>query len=189
MTGRSGPWSSGCQLRWSVRAREGHRYSPADERIGGDVSFAEAIKTCFQKYAEFRGRASRPEFWWFVLFYYLVIFVPIVPLIAIASSSKHDQPTFEQAGNAAAVVFGIVIAVAVLALIVPYIAVGTRRLHDRGMSGSWWLLSLVPFGSIVLIVFFAYEGDKGPNQYGPPPLVQAAPAPPPGLPPPPPPPP
>ena len=37
-------------------------------RMGGEVlSFTEAIKTCFQKYAEFRGRASRPEFWWFVL--------------------------------------------------------------------------------------------------------------------------
>jgi hypothetical protein len=52
---------------------------------GGALSFSEAIRTCFQKYAEFRGRASRPEFWWFALLYYLVIFAPIVPLIAIGS--------------------------------------------------------------------------------------------------------
>ena len=52
---------------------------------GGALSFFEAIKTCFQKFAEFRGRASRPEFWWFALLYYIVIFAPIVPLIAASS--------------------------------------------------------------------------------------------------------
>ena len=47
-------------------------------RLGGDgVSFAEAIKTCFQKYAEFRGRAARPEFWWFFLLYYILIVAPL----------------------------------------------------------------------------------------------------------------
>jgi len=41
------------------------------------VAFAEAIKTCFQKYAEFRGRAARPEFWWFFLPYYILIVAPL----------------------------------------------------------------------------------------------------------------
>ena len=45
---------------------------------GGALSFSEAIRTCFRKYTEFRGRASRPEFWWFALLYYLVIFAPVV---------------------------------------------------------------------------------------------------------------
>jgi uncharacterized membrane protein YhaH (DUF805 family) len=133
------------------------------------LSFSEAIKTCFLKYAEFRGRASRPEFWWFALLYYLVIFVPIVSLIAVDSVGRGDQPWDEADMNVAGVVFGIVIGVAVLALLIPYLAVGTRRLHDTGKPGWWWFITLVPFGSIILIVFWAIEGDKGSNQYGPPP--------------------
>ena len=75
-------------------------------RAGGEaLSFSEAIKTCFQKYAEFRGRASRPEFWWLAA-YYLVIFAPIVPLIAVVSVG--DQPWDEADLNVAGVVFGIV---------------------------------------------------------------------------------
>ena len=62
----------------------------------------------------------------------------------------------------AGVVFGIVIGVAVLALIIPYPPVGTRRLHDTGKPGWWWwwwFITLVPFGSIILIAFWASEGD------------------------------
>ena len=99
-------------------------------RVGGEgLSFSEAIKTCFQKYAEFRGRASRPEFWWFVLLYYLVILVPIVPLIAVGSIGRGDQPWDEADINVGGVVFGIVIGVAVLALIIPYLAAGAGARH------------------------------------------------------------
>jgi uncharacterized membrane protein YhaH (DUF805 family) len=132
-----------------------------------------------------RGRASRPEFWWFALLYYLVIFAPIVPLIAVSSVGRGDQPWDEAEMNVAGVVFGIVIGVAVLALIIPYLAVGTRRLHDTGKPGWWWFITLVPFGSIILIVFWAKRRGQGSNQYGPPPGAQAVqPAPPGSLPPP-----
>ena len=135
------------------------------------MSFAEAIKTCFKKYADFSGRASRPEFWWFVLFYYLVILLPVVPLIAIDAGSV-NHAAFEEPGSTAAVgVFGVLVGVALLGLLIPYLAAGVRRLHDTGKSGWWWLISLVPFGSIVLIVFFAIEGTPGWNQFGPPPGV------------------
>jgi uncharacterized membrane protein YhaH (DUF805 family) len=144
------------------------------------MSFAEAIKTCFQKYAEFRGRASRPEFWWFVLLYYIVIFAVGVPLV-------FGQPSFDWNGMTGAV-FGLLFGLASLALLLPYLAVGVRRLHDTGKSGAWWFIVLVPFGWVVLLVFFASEGDPGSNRYGPPPGVQATMASPPGtLPPPPPP--
>ena len=57
-----------------------------------------------------------------------------------------------------------------IALIVPSIAVGIRRLHDTGRSGWWLLIILVPLaGIIVLVVFLATEGEPGPNRYGPPP--------------------
>ena len=151
-------------------------------RLGGDgLSFAEALRTCFQKYAEFRGRASRPEFWWFVLLYYLVIFLFGMPFV-------FGQPSFDWDGATWAV-FGFSIGLASLALLLPYLAVGVRRLHDTGKSGAWWFVALVPFGWVVLLVFFASDGDPGWNRYGPAPGIQASLAPPPGtLPPPPPPP-
>ena len=168
-------WGGGVSRAYSIRVG------------GGALSFSEAIKTCFQKFAEFRGRASRPEFWWFALLYYIVIFAPIVPLIAVVSVG--DQPWDEADLGVAGVVFGIVFWGAALALTIPHLAVGTRRLHDTGKPAWWWFITLVPFGSIILIVFWASEGDKGSNQYGPPPGAQVVqPVPPGALPPPPPPP-
>ena len=55
-----------------------------------------------------------------------------------------------------------------LAILIPSLAVIVRRLHDIGKSGWFYFVSLIPFiGSIWLIILFATEGDKGPNQYGP----------------------
>jgi uncharacterized membrane protein YhaH (DUF805 family) len=145
------------------------------------MSFADAIKTCFQKYAEFRGRAPRPEFWWFALLYYVVILVLGMPFV-------FGQPSFGWDGTRWAV-FGVIIGLASLALLLPYLSVGVRRLHDTGKSGAWWFIVLVPFGWVVLLVFLASDGDPGWNRYGPRPGVQATLASPPGtLPPPPPPP-
>ena len=56
---------------------------------------------------------------------------------------------------------------AVLALFVPSLAVAVRRLHDQDKSGWWLLISFIPFGGIVLIVFYCLEGTPGPNQFGP----------------------
>ena len=54
-----------------------------------------------------------------------------------------------------------------LAMLIPTIAVGIRRLHDTNKTGWLLLVGLVPFvGGIILIVFFAIAGDEGPNQYG-----------------------
>jgi uncharacterized membrane protein YhaH (DUF805 family) len=148
------------------------------------LSLGEAIKTCFQKYADFRGRASRPEFWWFVLLYYILI-------LALAWPFVFGRPSFDESSEGTVwTLVGLLTGLAFLALLLPYLAVGVRRLHDTGKSGAWWFIGLVPFGWVVLLVFFASDGDLGWNRYGPPPGVQAASASPPGrLPPPPPPPP
>jgi uncharacterized membrane protein YhaH (DUF805 family) len=50
---------------------------------------------------------------------------------------------------------------------IPGLAVSIRRLHDTDRSGWWWWLSLVPFGSVVVLVFHALPGTAGPNQFGP----------------------
>jgi uncharacterized membrane protein YhaH (DUF805 family) len=94
-----------------------------------------------KKYAEFNGRAGREEFWMFVLINFIVsLILSIIRPLGL--------------------IYG-------LAVLVPSLAVGARRLHDTGRSGWFQLLVLIPLiGPIVLIVFAAQDGQPGDNQYG-----------------------
>ncbi len=103
------------------------------------MNFGQAISTCLSKYVTFSGRASRPEFWWFFLFQIL---------ISIAASWFGD----------------VVSSLVGLALLLPAIAVGTRRLHDIGRSGWWQLISLTVIGLFVLIYWWVQRSD-GANEY------------------------
>jgi uncharacterized membrane protein YhaH (DUF805 family) len=118
------------------------------------VNPLQAITSVYGHYFDFRGRAMRSEFWWFVLFYVVVSVV-----IAVLSSGMRDS------GFAAA--YGLFI----LFSIVPYLAVGARRLHDRNRSGWWQLLSLIPLAGLILLYWWALQGDPGPNRFGPPPTA------------------
>tara|TARA_B100001057_G_C22306287_1_gene740262 strand:+ start:165 stop:533 length:369 start_codon:yes stop_codon:yes gene_type:complete len=115
------------------------------------MNFQTSIKTCFQKFADFNGRASRSEYWYFILFAILGYFISI--FLAI-------QMTFF---FAIAIIFGLV-------LFVPALAVTARRLHDTGRSGWWQLTAYIPYvgiiASIILIVIFCTEGEKKKNKYG-----------------------
>ncbi|MDP1876644.1 MAG: DUF805 domain-containing protein [Actinomycetota bacterium] len=133
------------------------------------MGFVEAVRTCFQKYASFDGRATRSEFWWFYLFLTLVTLVVFMPgyvlmIVGAATTDRNDTP-------GAAFWLGIVLMIigglVILALYVPFLAVGCRRLHDRGQSGWLQLLLLVPCGNIVLLIFWVLEGTPGDNAYGP----------------------
>jgi uncharacterized membrane protein YhaH (DUF805 family) len=95
------------------------------------MTFQESIKVCFQKYADFNGSASRPEYWWFFLFLFI-------------------------AGLVLSFVNPIVNGIFSLATLIPSFAVGARRLHETNRSGWWQLLWLVPVvGWIVIIIFLA----------------------------------
>jgi uncharacterized membrane protein YhaH (DUF805 family) len=101
-----------------------------------------------KKYAQFDGRAARTEFWMFCLINAIIMIV----LQAAAS----------QVG-----ILSLIATLYSLAVLVPALAVGARRLHDTGRSGWWQLLSFVPIiGVIVLIVFWIQAGAPGENQYG-----------------------
>jgi uncharacterized membrane protein YhaH (DUF805 family) len=131
------------------------------------MSFGDAVRTCFSKYADFKGRANRPEYWWFFLSYIIVYIVAAIIGGALKASWLVWIP--------------------LLVYIIPLIAAAVRRLHDTGKSGWWYFISLIPLvGTIILIVFLATEGNPGPNQYGPPPGMASLPGT--GAPPPPPPP-
>jgi uncharacterized membrane protein YhaH (DUF805 family) len=112
-----------------------------------------------RQYADFEGRARRTEYWMFALFHVIIVIVLEVldNLLGLA---------FMQ-GTA-----GWLTLLYTLALLLPALGVSIRRLHDTGRSGWWVLIGLVPLvGAIVLIVFLATEGNRGPNAYGPDPKV------------------
>jgi uncharacterized membrane protein YhaH (DUF805 family) len=111
--------------------------------------FVNSVKTCLQKYADFNGRAARPEFWWFALF-------QIVVMIVLG------------------MVHQMLSSLASLALLVPALAVGARRLHDIGKSGWFQLLGLIPLiGWVILIYWAAQPGQPESNQFGAPPAAPA----------------
>jgi uncharacterized membrane protein YhaH (DUF805 family) len=123
------------------------------------MGFQDAIRTCFSKYATFSGRAPRSEFWWFFLFLLLGNILFSIIDGAIFGRTMGGQP------------ITILGAIFSLAVILPSIAVGVRRLHDKDMSGWWYLLVLIPIlGALVLLFFFVQKGTDGPNRFGPDPL-------------------
>ena len=98
-------------------------------------------------YVNFNGRASRSEYWWFALFAIIVSFIATALEIAAGVAFLN-------------IIFS-------LAIFLPYLGLGFRRLHDLGKSGWWLLISFIPIlGFIVLLVFFVMEGENHPNQYG-----------------------
>lgn len=133
------------------------------------MSFGQAVRSCLNKYATFDGRATRSEFWWFYLFMLIMSFVVLLPgyILMLAGAASSSNSNSVGALFWLGLVLLIVGSLATLALYIPFLAVGCRRLHDRGQSGWLQLLILVPCGNIVLLVFWVMEGTPGDNAYGP----------------------
>lgn len=107
-----------------------------------------------KKYATFSGRSQRSEYWYFFLFYLLIV-------LALGLLDSALGTFVEDEG------LGLLSGIFVLAMLIPSIAVGVRRLHDIGRSGWWMLISLVPIiGTIVLVVFAVRDSEPGTNAYG-----------------------
>ena len=100
-----------------------------------------AVKTCFQKYVEFSGRAARPEFWWFALFQVVVLAV-----LGIISQTVEG--------------------LAALALLLPGLAVGARRLHDIGKSAWFLLVGLIPIIGWLVLIYWFVQPSAASNEYG-----------------------
>ena len=107
------------------------------------MTFGKSISTCMGKYVDFKGRASRPEYWWFYLFTVLLSWGSLIV----------DNT-------------GIVSGIVNLALLLPSLAVAARRLHDTNRSGWWMLIAFTVIGLIPLIIWLASKGDDQANQYG-----------------------
>ena len=118
-----------------------------------------------KKYAVFSGRAGRAEFWWFFLINSLII-VGLIFLQITLSSVVGRSAVANLAISMLSVVYW-------LAILIPSLAVTVRRLHDSNLSGWWLLISFVPFGGIVLLVFYILASTPGANRFGPNPNASA----------------
>jgi uncharacterized membrane protein YhaH (DUF805 family) len=110
------------------------------------MDFKQAVITCFRKYADFSGRAGRSEFWWFVLFTVI-------------------------AGMVAGILGKWATVLVNLALLVPSVAVGTRRFHDVDKSGWFQLLWLIPVIGWAILIYFLALPSGPPNRHGPGPAL------------------
>jgi uncharacterized membrane protein YhaH (DUF805 family) len=119
------------------------------------MTFTEAVKDGFDHYVKFDGRASRPAYWWWFLFAVLVSaaanFIDYVILDTTALSG-----------------------LAGLALLLPNLSVGIRRLHDANHTGWWILIGFTGIGLIVLLIFYLQQSDPAENRFGPPPATSVA---------------
>ena len=104
------------------------------------MTFTESISTCFGKYADFNGRASRSEYWWFYLFFILT----------------------NVAGSLISETLG---ALVFLGLFLPCISVCTRRLHDTNSSGWMQLLFLIPLVNFYVLYLLIKEGEDEGNRF------------------------
>lgn len=109
------------------------------------TNFVDYVKT---QYTNFNGRVSRAQYWYFVLGYFIVA-LPLVIIDGILFGSQ---------------VLGLLLS---LALLVPSIGIGVRRLHDLGKPGWWYFMVLIPLvGTIALLVLFCMKGEDKENQFG-----------------------
>jgi len=108
----------------------------------------------FKKYAVFKGRATRREYWYFTLF----------NILAVGVFGLIDQlmGTFNfDAG------YGPLSAIYTLAMILPGLGVSIRRLHDTGRSGWWFMITIIPIIGLLVFLYFALlDSDPNPNEYG-----------------------
>ena len=111
------------------------------------VGFVDAIKLGFSNYFTFSGRSRRSEYWYWTLFGYLLFGVSILL-----------EGLFGGEGG--------IFLICLFVTLIPSLSIGVRRLHDTGKSGWWMLIGLIPFGGIVLLVFFVQDSEKLPNSHG-----------------------
>lgn len=133
-----------------------------------------------RKFATFEGRARRSEYWLFSLFLFLTgIPAGILLMIAGVGAAGASNADSGAAGAGAAglvVIVLLLLSVFYLAMLIPSLAVSVRRLHDSDKSGWLLLISLIPFGSFVVLIFTLMDGTPGPNRYGEDPKGRAGPS-------------
>ena len=121
---------------------------PAGEEPPVATEFAACVRQGFERFADFKGRSNRPEYWWFALALFLGSAVATILDNAILGGNGFLNGLYQ------------------IVVLIPAIAAGVRRLHDTGRTGWWMLLAFIPIlGTIILIYFFIQPG-QGDNAWG-----------------------
>lgn len=149
------------------------------------MGFTESIRTCLrEKFITFSGRASRSEYWYFVLFYFLVFVGSMLAMFMVGSLDAFMDGDVSSMFSGFSAIIPIALVLFGLGIIIPGIAVLVRRFHDVGLSGWWYLasilVSVIPvigeaaggIASIAVFVITLLKGTTGANKYGPDPLVE-----------------
>jgi uncharacterized membrane protein YhaH (DUF805 family) len=108
----------------------------------------------WKKFADFKGRSRRKEYWFFVL-------INVVAIVVLTGIDLMLGTADAESG------YGVLSGIFCLAILIPSLAVSIRRLHDTGRSGWWVLLSAVPIVGLVVLYFALLDSQPGDNQYGP----------------------
>ena len=122
------------------------------------MNFIESIQTCYKKTFNFKGRASKSEFWWFYL-YDAIIYVAGEMAWKTDSNDNYIY-------SDGIVTLGIILTILFFINVIPAAAVGVRRLHDTNRSGWWYLLFLIPLITLIILYFFTNDGSKDKNRFG-----------------------
>ena len=136
--------------------QQGNNHNSRPYASPQEMGFTEAVKACFDKYADFDGRSRRSEFWYFRLFQLISVFAfGFLALIAFLINEY--------------LVIGVYILLIIffLATLIPNLAVTVRRFHDTGQSGWLLLLDVFCTGGIITLIFGCMDSQPGINQYGP----------------------
>ena len=131
------------------------------------MGFGDAVKNAIvNNYANFSGRASRSEYWWFILFNFILGIV----LLPVDMALGYDPFAYDVMDPYASPSYGPASIFVTLALLLPGLGLMWRRLHDGNRSGWYILLGLIPIinfiGIFVLLYFTIAEGQPHANQYG-----------------------
>jgi len=119
------------------------------------ATIGQAVTRFFRKYATFAGRASRSEYWWWVLVNFIVT--------GVLTGLAYTGTSFTETGMVTGPLYWVFIVLASawgLAVIIPTLALIWRRLHDTNRPGAWFFLVFIPFvGGIILLVFVLLPSD------------------------------
>lgn len=116
-----------------------------------------------RRYADFKGRSRRKEYWSFMLFQIAVYALAVTPEFMLESEPDDEL----------SIATSVLLGGAMLFFAIPTLAVQVRRMHDRGRSGWWLLITFWPYvGWFWLFVYMVWPGTHGPNEYGPDPRVR-----------------
>ena len=125
------------------------------------MNFLEAVKSFFVRWNDFKGRSSRSEYWWAILF------TNIANIVLNMLST-----TLQQSESVITLVLLLLILGLLLFMLVGIFSLIARRLHDINKSGWWYLLVFTIIGMIPLLYWFVQKGDEADNRFGSDPLAE-----------------